>query len=221
MTSRSTLLLEVLLPRDIASEHRQHTPPGDRPCKYAPHRPRSVRYCEQYTLKTRWRGGRPQRRGAVTHERQRDSDGLAAIPGAVAALVAQAQRREKSTGGLSSFGKQLLANERQTFRVGAQSGGAIRPPMQQNAHSWHSASRKKIPSSSCLAAQRPMLPRDMPARLIGAPARAVLEHQPVSGIQFPWKVKGTRTGSSMTAWGSPSKSRALRITTELRSAFMS
>ena len=50
----------------------------------------------------RQHGGSPLRRGAVTHERQRDSDGLGAVSGEIAATVAQARRREKSTGDLSS-----------------------------------------------------------------------------------------------------------------------
>ena len=70
--------------------------------KYNPRRSRSVRYCGVHTLKMRQHGGSPLRRGAVTHERQRDSDGLGAVSGEIAATVAQARRREKSTGDLSS-----------------------------------------------------------------------------------------------------------------------
>lgn len=49
----------------------------------------------------RQRGGSPAAL-TVTHERQRDADGLAAISGEIAATLAQARRREKSAGRLRS-----------------------------------------------------------------------------------------------------------------------
>lgn len=50
--------------------------------------------------KMRRHGGSPRWRGKVTHERQRDSDGLGAIFGEIAATVAQAWRRGESAGSL-------------------------------------------------------------------------------------------------------------------------
>jgi hypothetical protein len=68
----------------------------------APWRSRSVRYCRVHRLKTRRLGAGRRGEKVVTYERQRDSDGMATISGAIAAPVAQAQRRQKSSGGLRS-----------------------------------------------------------------------------------------------------------------------
>jgi hypothetical protein len=61
-----------------------------------------VRYYGLHVVKPRRRSGTLRRQGTVTHERQRDSDGLAAISGQIAATVAQAQRRKKPTTGLNA-----------------------------------------------------------------------------------------------------------------------
>lgn len=72
-------------------KYGQHTPTADGLCKYAP---TSTRICAllcpvyvENALPLRLAAAA----GTVTHERQRDSDGLAAISGEVAANVAQAQ----------------------------------------------------------------------------------------------------------------------------------
>jgi hypothetical protein len=50
-----------------------------------------VRYYGPQTVMMPGAAVLPPWRGTVTHERQRDSDGLAAISGQIAATVAQAQ----------------------------------------------------------------------------------------------------------------------------------
>jgi hypothetical protein len=53
----------------------------------------------------------------------------------------------------------------------------------------------------------------LPSGLGSVDDGAFVPDQAVSGHQLPWKPKGTRTGSSMRATGSPRKSWACRITT--------
>lgn len=85
--------------------HRADSCTGIPPCKI---KPTSIPICallraeQTSNVKDASRGEAPRRRGTVTHERQRDSNGLAALSGQITATVAQARRRKRPTTGLNS-----------------------------------------------------------------------------------------------------------------------
>jgi len=85
----------------VRSVHRAYSSTDIPPCKIKPTSTPICALLRPANVEDAPRGGAP-RRGTVTYERQRDSDGLAALSGQITATVAQTRRRKKPTIGLSS-----------------------------------------------------------------------------------------------------------------------